>query len=251
MSFTPATEVALPFEDRHHAGRVLAHTLAASYAGVESLLVLALPRGGVPVAFEVAQALGAPLDVFVVRKLGLPGHAELAMGAIASGGIRVLNREVLAALPVSDEALARVTAAEERELRRREHLYREGRPLRDVRGQTVLVVDDGVATGTTMRAACTALGRLEPREIVVAVPLGTEETCADLLEVADEVVCVARPEPFYAIGQFYRDFTQTTDEEVRALLAEARMSSATSPPAVRVGNFPVHRGEAHRRGESA
>lgn len=222
----------LPFHDRAHAGRVLSRALQ-TYAGAERPIVLALPRGGVPVGFEVAKALRLPLDVFLVRKLGVPGREELAMGAIASGGVRVLNREVLSQIPVTSDAIARVTATEERELRRRETLYRKGRPPLDVRGRTVFVVDDGLATGTTMRAACTALARLEPREIVVAVPVGAEETCADLQDVADEVVCVTTPAPFYAVGQWYREFAQTTDEEVSALLVEAESFAREQPSRLR------------------
>lgn len=219
----------LPFQNRAHAGRVLARALQ-TYTGAERPIIVALPRGGVPVGFEVAKALRLPLDVFLVRKLGVPGHEELAMGAIASGGVRVLNREVLSQLSVTADAIARVTANEERELRRREALYRKGRPPLDVRGRTVFVVDDGLATGTTMRAACSALARLEPREIVVAVPVGAEETCADLHEVADEVVCVTTPAPYYAVGQWYREFAQTTDEEVSRLLAEAESFAREQPP---------------------
>lgn len=248
----------LPFENRAHAGRVLARALGSLARG-ERPIVLALPRGGVPVGFEVAKALRLPLDVFLVRKLGVPGHAELAMGAIASGGVRVLNREVLSSLPVSPDAIERVTAFEERELRRRETLYREGRPPLDVRGRTVFVVDDGLATGTTMRAACTALARLEPREIVVAVPVGAEDTCADMHEVADEVVCVTTPAPYYAVGQWYREFAQTTDDEVRTLLARAEPFAREQPTRRRdemKSNPPVAQSfdrarEEKVRGESA
>ena len=227
----------LPFRDRRHAGRVLARALK-SWGNAERPIVLALPRGGVPVGFEVARALRMPLDVFLVRKLGVPGHEELAMGAIASGGVRVLNREVLATLSLGQEAIDRVTAAEERELLRREALYRRGRPPLDVRGRTVFVVDDGLATGTTMRAACTALGRLDPREVIVAVPVGAEDTCTDLQEVADEVVCVTTPAPYYAVGQWYHDFAQTTDEEVRGLLAEAEGFGLEQPSRGAAGTAP-------------
>jgi predicted phosphoribosyltransferase len=191
--------------------------------------VLALPRGGVPVALEVARALDAPLDVFVVRKLGLPGHEELAMGAIATGGVRVLNREVIDVHGVPPALIAAVGARENEELRRRERRYRGQRPPPDVRGRTVILVDDGLATGSTMRAAVLALRRLEPARIVVAVPVGDATTCEEFAADADEVVCARTPEPFGAVGLWYDDFSQTTDEEVRELLerlAEERRAAA-------------------------
>jgi predicted phosphoribosyltransferase len=208
------------FADRREAGRALAARLAA-YAGRPDVLVLGLPRGGVPVAFEVARALRAPLDVFLVRKLGLPGREELAMGAIATGGGVLLNDEVVQALGVPEEVIEAVAAAERQELRRREQLYRDGRPAPDVRGKTVILVDDGLATGTSMRAALRALRRQGPGRLIVAVPVGAAETCEELHGEADEVVCARAPCPFYSVGQWYEDFTQTSDEEVHDLLARA------------------------------
>ncbi|HWQ15505.1 MAG TPA: phosphoribosyltransferase [Roseiflexaceae bacterium] len=208
------------FLDRRDAGRFLADHLRA-YAGRPDVLVLALPRGGVPVAFEVARALGAPLDVFLVRKLGVPGHEELAMGAIASGGVRVINDEVAGALGIPESVIGAVAAHEQRELERRERAYRDDRPAPDVRGYTAILVDDGLATGSTMRAAVRALRLLGPQRIVVAVPVAAYETCASLRAEADEVVCAATPEPFHAVGLWYEDFSQTTDDEVRELLSRA------------------------------
>ena len=212
------TEPRLPFADRRQAGRVLAQNLE-NYRGRADLLVLALPRGGVAVGFEVAHALQAPLDVFVVRKLGLPGHEEFAMGAIASGGVRVMNP--LPGLTVSPEAIAQVVAREQDELARRELLYRGGSPAVALRGRTVIVVDDGLATGSTMRAAVLAIRQQHPARLVVAVPVGAAETCAMLRQDADEVVCPAMPSPFHAVGLWYRDFPQASDEEVHQLLDEA------------------------------
>jgi predicted phosphoribosyltransferase len=205
------------FRDRHDAGRQLASRLRR-YAGREDVVVLALPRGGVPVGYELAGALGAPLDVFLVRKLGVPGHEELAMGAIASGGVRVLNEVVIRAWNLDDGEINAVAEREQLELDRREREYRDDRPFPEVRDRIVVLVDDGLATGSSMRAAVVALRRLEPGRIVVAVPVGASDTCSALLEVADEVVCAFEPEPFYAVGAWYTDFSQTTDEEVRALL---------------------------------
>ena len=217
------------FLNRSDAGRQLASRLRR-YAGRDDVVVLALPRGGVPVGFEVARALDAPLDVFLVRKLGLPGHEELAMGAIASGGVRVLNEDVIRACEVGEEEVDAVAAKEQLELLRREREYREGRPFPDVRGRIVILVDDGLATGSSMRAAVAALRRLEPDRVVVAVPVGASDTCASLREVAEEVVCACEPEPFYAVGAWYRDFRQTTDEEVRTLLRQAAPVAARSEP---------------------
>jgi putative phosphoribosyl transferase len=216
-----------PFRDRTEAGRLLAETLR-EYANRNDVVVLALPRGGVPVGFEVAKALNAPLDVFVVRKLGLPGQEELAMGAIASGGTGVLNRELIRALGIPDEMVEQVTREEQRELERREREYRDGRPPVDVRGRTVILVDDGLATGSSMRVAALALKQKEPTQIVVAVPVAPSESCAELESVADRVVCAVTPEPFWGVGQWYEDFPQTSDEEVRDLLRRA-------------ASFPAHR----------
>jgi putative phosphoribosyl transferase len=208
------------FRDRTEAGRYLAQELTA-YADRPDVLVLGLPRGGVPVAAEVARLLHAPLDVFVVRKLGLPGQMELAMGAIATGGVRVENEEVVQALGISEEALAAAATEERPELKRRERLYRGDRPPPEVRGRIIILVDDGLATGSTMRAAVMALRRQQPARIIVAVPIGAEESCASLQDHADEVLCLRTPEPFGAVGLWYEDFTQTSDEEVRELLEEA------------------------------
>lgn len=206
------------FRDRSDGGRALAESLR-SYARRDDVVVLALPRGGVPVGFEVARALGAPLDVFLVRKLGLPGHPEVAMGAIASGGVRVLDLPLIRRAGVPSAEVERVTREEERELKRRERSYRAGKPPLEVAGRIVLLVDDGLATGASMRAAVEALRKLRPRRVIVAVPVGPETTCHGLRSLADDVVCVATPEPFDAVGRFYDDFDQTSDEEVRALLS--------------------------------
>lgn len=210
----------LPFDDRSEAGRILGTKLSA-YIGLPNLLVLALPRGGVPVGFEIAQMLNAPLDIFVVRKLGVPGHGELAMGAIASGGTRVLEPEIISALQVSAERLEAITAAEVKELHRRERLYRGEMPPPAVAGKTVFLVDDGVATGSTMRAAIAALRQLEPEAIVVAIPVAPLSTFYELKRAADGVVCVVTPHSFIAIGQWYLDFHQVTDDEVTSLLERA------------------------------
>jgi len=208
------------FRDRTEAGRRLAERLTA-YADRPDVLVLALPRGGVPVAYEVARALRAPLDVFLVRKLGVPGYEELAMGAVATGGVRVLNDQIVAGLRIPDHVIEAVAEAEQRELARRERVYRGDRPPPDVRHRTVILVDDGLATGATMQAAIKALRALPPARIVVAVPTGSPETCEQLKAQADDVICAITPEPFHAVGLWYEDFTQTTDEEVRDLLARA------------------------------
>ncbi len=213
------------FQDRTDAGHRLADALR-EYAGRPGVVVLALPRGGVPVGYEVARELGAPLDVFLVRKLGVPGHEELAMGAIASGGVKVLNPDVVEMLSVPDRVIDAVAAREGEELRRRERAYRDDRPPPDLQGKTVILVDDGLATGSTMRAAAEAVRLQVPARLVVAVPVGAAETCGALREVADEVVCDVLPEPFYAVGLWYRDFSQTTDDEVRALLARAEDARA-------------------------
>jgi len=211
----------LLFRDRYDAGRVLARKLR-SYAQRPDVVILALPRGGVPVGYEVARALGAPLDVFVVRKLGLPGHEEFAMGAIASGGVSVMNPSVLSRYRVSEAAIAEVIAREQEELRRRESAYRGDRPPVEVDGKTAILVDDGLATGSSMRAAVLALRRRGPSRIVVGVPVAPVETCHMLEELVDATVCAVTPQPFYAVGEWYEDFSQTTDEEVRDLLERAR-----------------------------
>ena len=206
------------FKDRTEAGRFLAQKLEG-YANDPNVVVLALPRGGVPVAYEVAQALKAPLDIFVVRKLGVPGYDELAMGAIATGGIRILNPRVLDYLDISNDMIDLVVAREERELQRRERLYRDTRPAIDVRGRTVIIVDDGMATGSTMRAAVRALRQQKPEKIIVAVPVGARETCESFAKEVDTMcVCAITPEPFDGVGLWYRDFEQTSDEQVRQLL---------------------------------
>ncbi|HEY7112058.1 MAG TPA: phosphoribosyltransferase [Thermoanaerobaculia bacterium] len=204
--------------DRREAGRLLGRALGR-YAGQGNVIVLALPRGGVPVAFEIARALGAPLDVLVVRKLGAPGQEELAVGAIASGGIRVLDAELVRSLGLTREAIRRVEAREAAELERRERAYRGDRPPAAVEGRTVIVVDDGVATGSTLVAAIAAVRERHPAAVVAAVPVGPAATIARLGQLADEVVCLATPSPFRAVGEFYSEFGQTSDEEVRRLLA--------------------------------
>jgi predicted phosphoribosyltransferase len=206
------------YRDRRHAGRILATALAPKYGRRDDVVVLALPRGGVPVAWEVARALHAPLDVFVVRKLGVPGQEELAMGALASGGVVVLNHDVVEALGIDENTLSRVAADELRELTRRERLYRGGRPPTPVEDKTVILVDDGLATGSSMRAAVQALRQRGPRELVVAVPIAAPSTCKDLAEEVDDILCAATPEPMRAVGLWYEDFSQTTDDEVRELL---------------------------------
>jgi putative phosphoribosyl transferase len=209
------------FTDRKEAGLKLAARLVESYAGHPDLIVLALPRGGLPVGYEVARALGAPLDVFVVRKLGVPGHEELAMGAIASGGALSVNRDVVHALDIPERKVRELADVEAAEVTWRERRYREGRRPLDVRGKTVLVVDDGLATGSTMRAAVLALRELGPANVIVAVPIAPEQTADDLSTLADDVICLANPEPFYAVGQFYDNFSQVSDEEVRHYLQDA------------------------------
>lgn len=210
----------LPFRDRHEAGQVLGAALHGRWSG-QRVVVLGLPRGGVPVAAEVAAALQAPLDVFVVRKLGAPGQPELAFGAIASGGVRVLNEDLLRRLRVPESVVEQVAATELVELHRREREYRGDRPRIDVGGRMVLLVDDGLATGASMLAAAQAVRGAGPDRVVVAVPVGAPDSCDRMAEVADEVVCLHSPASFWAVGAYYRDFTQTTDDEVRRLLAAA------------------------------
>jgi predicted phosphoribosyltransferase len=209
------------FQDRADAGRQLA-ALLVQYLDRTDLLVLGLPRGGVPVAFEVAAALGVPLDVCLVRKLGVPGHAELAMGAIASGGVEILNEELIRELRIPRALVEQVAAREQQELERRDRQFRARRPPVNVRGRAVLLVDDGLATGSTMEAALAALRRQDPARLVVAVPVGARETCDRLRRVADDVVCVLTPERFEAVGLWYEDFSQTSDEEVTRLLAASQ-----------------------------
>ncbi len=211
---------AKPFRDRRDGGQALAARLG-HYAGRDDTVVLALPRGGVPVAHEVARALAAPLDVFVVRKLGVPGQEELALGAVASGGVRVINRSVVNAVGVPAETIERLTRRERGELARRERAYRDARPPVDVRGRVVLLVDDGLATGASMRVAVAALREQGAARLVIAVPAAPAETCRELATEVDEVVCATSPEPFTAVGSCYDDFSQTTDEDVRELLGVA------------------------------
>jgi putative phosphoribosyl transferase len=219
------------FRDRADAGRRLAGALH-EYANRPDVLVLALPRGGVPVAYEVARALDVPLDVFLVRKLGVPGQEELAMGAVASGGVGVLNEDVVRMLRIPQSVIQRAARTELEELRRRDRAYRGDRPPPDVRGRKVILVDDGLATGSTMRAAAEALKRSGPAQLIIAVPTAARETCEQFRELVDKVVCVTTPEPFHAVGMWYEDFSQTTDEEVRDLLARA---GQRPPPAADPG----------------
>jgi putative phosphoribosyl transferase len=209
------------YRDRSEAGKELA-TKLSTYKDRDDVLVLALPRGGVPVAFEVAQALNAPLDVFLVRKLGVPGHEELAMGAIATGGVRVLNEEVVDDLKIPGSVIDFVAATELKELERRELAYRGNRPEPDVKGMTVILIDDGLATGSTIRAAAQALRQQGPARIVVAVPVSAPQTCDEYRIGVDEIICAATPDPFWGVGLWYHDFSQTTDEEVHHLLERAR-----------------------------
>jgi putative phosphoribosyl transferase len=216
------------FLNRSEAGRQLAKQLTR-YANRPDVLVLGLPRGGVPVAFEVAQRLHAPLDICLVRKLGVPGHKELAMGAIAADGVRVLNYDVVSWLGISSKTIDHVAVKELRELQRRDRAYRGDRPLPDIRDRTIILVDDGIATGSTMRAAIAILQQEQPRRIVVAVPVAPADTCDQLRAAVDEVVCLMMPEPFYAIGLWYENFAQTSDQEVCALLAPTMVSRQEIP----------------------
>jgi putative phosphoribosyl transferase len=215
------------FPDRRAAGRLLGRQLE-EFAGRADVLVLALPRGGVPVACEIARTLAAPLDVFVVRKLGVPGQEELAMGAIATGGVRVLNGEVVRALEISPDQIEEIAEREERERQRRELAYRGLRGFSEIEGRTVILVDDGLATGSTMRAAVAALRRLSPQQIVIAVPVGARSTCDSLALDADRVVCLHSPPDLFSVGEWYADFAQTTDQEVRQLLEEAAQARAAA-----------------------
>jgi len=209
------------FEDRRQAGKRLAERLTR-YAGRKDVAVLGLARGGLPVAFEVAKALHAPLDVFIVRKLGVPGHSELAMGAIASGGVRVMNDDVVRSLSITSDQIETIATEEQRELERREREYRGDAERMDVSGKTVILVDDGLATGASMRAAVEALRQRQPEHIVVAVPAAAPSVCRAFENEVDEVVCLVTPEPFFGVGAWYSDFSQTTDQEVRRLLEQAR-----------------------------
>ena len=217
------------FKDRVEAGKALAGDLV-QYARSSDVMLLALPRGGVPVGYEVARLLGVPLDVFVVRKLGVPGHEEFGFGAIASGGIRFVNEEVVRALRMPDAMVDRIVEREQAELERRERSYRGDRPEPDLKGRTVIIVDDGLATGSTMRAAVTALKTRDPKLIIVAVPVASEQACDDFKHEADVIsVCAVTPEPFYGVGMWYENFSQTTDEEVRQLLNTGNASAAKGP----------------------
>jgi putative phosphoribosyl transferase len=220
----------MEFRDRREAGRVLAERLQ-HHAGRDNVMVLALPRGGVPVGYEVACALGVPLDVLLVRKLGVPGHEELAMGALASTGAMVLNQAIVDRLGVAQWQIDRAVQREQVELSRRERLYRGARPPPQLAGKTVILVDDGLATGATMRAAVEALRAEQPAKIVVAVPVAAPESCEEVMATADEVVCAAMPDPFFAVGAWYQDFTPTSDGEVVALLSGDTVGSRPSPTA--------------------
>ena len=218
-----------PFDDRRDAGRQLGAVLRP-LGPSSGVVVLGLPRGGIPVAFEVASIIEAPLDVCVVRKLGVPGHEEVAMGAIATGGVEMLNTRTIRALQITPEAITRTLDRERRELERRERAYRGDHPPVEIRGRTVILVDDGLATGASMTAAVTALRRRGPRAIVVAVPVASTSACADLRRLTDGCVCVVTSEPFQGVGQWYADFSQTTDDEVRELLTAARSRSPAQAP---------------------
>jgi predicted phosphoribosyltransferase len=213
------------YRDRMDAGRQLAAHLSR-YADHDDVLVLGLPRGGVPVAYEVARALNLPLDIFLVRKLGVPGHEELAMGAISTGGVTVLNDDVVEYLQVPEAVIDSIAAMELKELERRERVYRGNRPEPQMRGKRIILIDDGLATGSTMRAAASALRQQHPARVIVAVPVSAPQTCDEYRMGVDEIICARTPEPFLGVGQWYRDFSQTTDDEVRELLAKAEARRA-------------------------
>ncbi|MBD2197881.1 MULTISPECIES: phosphoribosyltransferase [Calothrix] len=222
--------MSIKFRTRTEAGKLLARELTA-YADCKDLLVLGLPRGGVPVAYEVAKALDAPLDICIVRKIGVPGHQELAMGAITSGGIRVLNSDVINSLAITSQTINQVAADEWQELQRRDRVYRGDRPPLNVKNRTVILVDDGIATGSTMLAAIALLKQQEPHRIVVAVPVAPPDTCEKISEKVDEVVCLKMPEQMYAVGVWYEDFSQTTDEEVRYFMSkQSQLMAALGEP---------------------
>ncbi|MEA2295844.1 MAG: hypothetical protein QOE86_3483, partial [Solirubrobacteraceae bacterium] len=233
------TTTARRFRNRVKAGRELAERLS-QYAGRDDVIVLGLPRGGVPVAFEVARALSAPLDVYLVRKLGVPGHEEMAMGAIATGGTRVLNKQLIESLDIPPEWIEAIDAKERRELERRDRLYRGDRPPPDIAGNTVIVVDDGLATGSTMVAAVHAIRQDDPAKIVVAVPVADPDVCEGLRKLADEVVCLSTPRPLRSVGSWYDDFSQLTDEDVREMLVLA----PNRPPARQLEGVGQLTGEA-------
>jgi putative phosphoribosyl transferase len=218
------------FRDRTDAGKHLA-TKLMRYKDRPDVLVLGLPRGGVPVAFEVAQALRVPLDIFLVRKLGVPGHEELAMGAIATGDVRVLNEDTIDYLAIPQNVIDSIAEKELKELKRRERAYRGNHPEPDVKDKNIILIDDGLATGSTIRAAAQALRRQAPARIIVAVPVSAQEICDEYRIGVDEIVCAVTPEPFFGVGQWYLDFSQTTDEEVRDLLAQARGETKISSAA--------------------
>ncbi|WP_454782089.1 phosphoribosyltransferase [Legionella sp. WA2022007384] len=208
------------YDDRYQAGRVLVDSLK-DYAKRTDVIVLALPRGGVPVAYEIASKLSLPLDIFIVRKLGVPGHEELAMGAIASGGITVFNEEIVNSLHISKKAISTIQKSEQEELSRRELVYRGKKPFPELAGKTVILVDDGIATGYTMRAAIAALKQRNPAKIMVTVPVAARSTCDEIAPLVDEIICPMRPVNFYAVGLWYNDFSQTTDDEVMQLLQKS------------------------------
>lgn len=208
------------FQDRTEAGQKLAEKLTV-YATRQDVLVLGLPRGGVPVAYEVAKTLNAPLDIFLVRKLGVPTQPEFAMGAIASGGVRILNEKVVKNLHISEDAIARTAAQEQRELERREYAYRGDRPPLNLRDRTIILVDDGLATGATMHAAVVAIRKQHPKRIIAAVPISAPEICNEFRVEVDKIICAETPRPFFAVGIWYKNFSQTTDAEVRDLLQRA------------------------------
>lgn len=211
--------MAMNYDDRYQAGRVLVDSLK-NYAKRTDVIVLALPRGGVPVGYEIAHKLSLPLDIFIVRKLGVPGHEELAMGAIASGGITVLNEEVVNLLHIPTEAIDKIQKSEQNELLRRERVYRGTKPAPELLGKTIILVDDGIATGYTMRAAIAALKQKKPAKLIVAIPVAARSTCDEIAPLVDEIICPMRPVSFYAVGLWYNDFSQTTDDEVMQLLRQ-------------------------------